>query len=63
MGDIPAEVQATVRSNEVERFCFLLNFTSEPKAVTFNESTFDLLERKVHGQAEIPPYGVRPVRL
>ena len=48
----------------VERLCFLLNFTSEPKSLTLNESTFDLLEeRKVHGQAEVPPYGVCLVRL
>jgi Beta-galactosidase C-terminal domain len=31
--EIPAEVQATVRSHEAERFCFLLNFTNEPKTV------------------------------
>ena len=61
--EIPAEVQATVRSNETERFCFLLNFTNEPKTVTFKESAFDLLEeRELHGHAEIPPYGVRLVR-
>ena len=57
--EIPAEVQATVRSNETERFCFLLNFTNEQKTVTFKESAFDLLEeRELHGRAEIPPYGV-----
>jgi len=57
--EIPAEVQATVRSNETERFCFLLNFTNEPKTVTFKGSAFDLLEeRELHGRAEIPPYGI-----
>jgi len=61
---IPAEVQVTVRSNDAERFCFLLNFTNEPKTVTFNQPTFDLLEeRELHAQAEVPPYGVRLVRL
>jgi len=57
--EIPAEVQATVRSNETERFCFLLNFTNEPKTVTFKGSAFDLLEeRELDGRAEIPPYDV-----
>ena len=61
--EVPAEVQATVRANETERFCFLLNFTREPKVVTFKESTVDLLEeRKLQGRAEISPYGVCLVR-
>ena len=54
-----AELQATVRVSERERFCVLLNFTSEPKVVTFKQSSFDLLEeRELAGQVEIPPYGV-----
>ena len=62
--DIPAEVQTVVRSNRTERFCFLLNFTNKPQPVTFKESAFDLLEgQKLQGHAEIPPYGVRFVRL
>ena len=61
--EIPPEVQATVRANESERFCFLLNFANEKKAVTFNESVFDLLEeREFHGLTEMPPYSVLLVR-
>ena len=61
--DIPAEVQATVRTNETERFCFLLNFTNEPKTVTFKKPAFDLLEeRELANRAEMPPYGVYLVR-
>jgi beta-galactosidase len=61
--DIPAEVQTVVRADNVQRFCFLLNFTSQPQEVTFKEATFDLLaEQKLAGQTEIPPYGVRFVR-
>src|ERR1700716_4351695 len=61
--EIPAEVQAVVRSNGAERFCFLLNFTPKPQAVTFRGSAFDLLEgQNFQGHAEIPPYGVRLVR-
>jgi beta-galactosidase len=57
--EIPAEIQATVRSNEAERFCFLLNFTNEPRTVSFEGSAFDLLEeRELYGREEIPPYGV-----
>ena len=57
--EIPAELQATVRVSERERLCFLLNFTSEPKVVTFKQSSFDFLqERELEGQVEIPPYGV-----
>jgi beta-galactosidase len=64
VAEIPAEVQATLRSNGLERFCFLLNFTNEPKTVTYKQSTFDFLEeRELHGQAEIPPYGLHFVRL
>ena len=61
--DIPAEVQTVVRADNVQRFCFLLNFTSQSQEVTFKEATFDLLaEQKLAGQTEIPPYGVRFVR-
>ena len=62
--EIPPEVQATVRASEAEQFCFLMNFANEAKTVTFNKSTFDLLEeRELSAQEEIPPYGVRFVRL
>ncbi len=62
--EIPAEVQATVRASEAGQFCFLLNFTNESKTVSFNKPTFDLLEeRELRGKAEIPPYGVRFVRV
>jgi beta-galactosidase len=61
--EIPAEVQAVVRSNGAERFCFLLNFTSQPQVVTFKEPAFDLLgTQKLHGRTELPPYGVLFVR-
>ncbi|MGA7213918.1 MAG: beta-galactosidase trimerization domain-containing protein, partial [Terrimicrobiaceae bacterium] len=61
--EIPAEVQATVRTNETERFCFLLNFTNEPKTVTFEKPAFDLLEeRELANRAEMPPYAVYLVR-
>jgi beta-galactosidase GanA len=61
--EIPAEVQTVVRANETEQFCFLLNFTSKSQAVTFKESTFDLLEeKKLKRHTKIPPYGVRLVR-
>jgi beta-galactosidase len=57
--EIPAEIQTTVRSNETERFCFLLNFTNEPRTVSFKGSAFELLEeRELRGREEIPPYGV-----
>jgi beta-galactosidase len=36
--EIPAQVQTVVRSNGAERFCFLLNFTNKPQAVTFKKS-------------------------
>jgi beta-galactosidase len=61
--EIPAEVQATVRSNETERFCFLLNFTSERKTIVFREVVFDLLGgQEMQGRTEIAPYGVCLVR-
>jgi beta-galactosidase len=61
--EIPAAVQATLRSNDQEEFCFLLNFTKTNQPVTFNQPVFDLLEeQKVNGRIEIPPYGVRFVR-
>jgi beta-galactosidase len=57
--EIPAELQATVRVSERERLCFLLNFTSEARVITFKEASFDFLqERDLEGQVEIPPYGV-----
>jgi beta-galactosidase len=57
--EIPAEVQAVVRSNGAEWFCLLLNFTNKPQPVTFKESAVDLLEgQKLQGHTEIPPYGV-----
>jgi beta-galactosidase len=61
--EIPSEVQATVRSNETERFCFLLNFTNEPKTIRFKGAAFELLEaRKLQGSEEIPAFGVFLVR-
>jgi beta-galactosidase GanA len=61
--EIPAEVQATVRSNETERLCFLLNFTSERQTMVFREVVFDLLEeQEMQGHTEIAPYGVCLVR-
>jgi beta-galactosidase len=61
--DIPAEVQTVVRADDAQRFCFLLNFTSQPQVAMFKEATFDLLaEQKLAGHTEIPPYGVRFVR-
>jgi beta-galactosidase len=61
--EIPAEVQAVVRSNGAERFCLLLNFTNKLQPVTFKESAFDLLEgQKLQAHAEIPSYGVRFIR-
>ena len=46
-----AELQATIRVSERERLCFLLNFTSELKVVTFKQSSFDFLEeRELEGQ-------------
>jgi beta-galactosidase len=61
--EIPTEVQTVVRSNESERFCFLLNFTNKARPVIFKEAAFDLLEeRKVQGPAEIPPYDLRFLR-
>ena len=57
--EIPAELQTTVRVSERERLCFLLNFTSQPKVVTFKQSSFDLLEeRELNGPVEVPAYGV-----
>jgi beta-galactosidase len=57
--EIPAGLQATVRVSERERLCALLNFTPEPKMVTFKQASFDLLqERELDSQIEIPPFGV-----
>jgi beta-galactosidase len=61
--EIPSAIQATLRSNGEEQFCFMLNFTRQNQAVTFREPAFDLLaEQKLNGRIEIPPYGVRFVR-
>ncbi|MBV8814550.1 MAG: beta-galactosidase [Verrucomicrobia bacterium] len=57
--EIPSELQAMVRSNGSEKFCFLLNFTSRPQRVRFKEPMWELLEeRKLDKDAELPPYGV-----
>ena len=61
--EIPPSIQATLRSNDEEEFCFLLNFTNQNQPVTFKEPAFDLIEeQKLNGRIEIPPYGVRLVR-
>jgi beta-galactosidase len=61
--EIPTEVQAVVRSNGAERFCFLLNFTNKQQPVIFKEAAYDLLEeRKLQGQTELPPYDIRFLR-
>jgi len=61
--EIPAEVQAVIRSNRAERFCILLNFTNKQQPVILKEAAFDLLaEQKLQGHAEIPAYDVRFLR-
>ena len=61
--EIPPEIQATLRTNGEDEFCFLLNFTNRNRPVTFREPAFDLLgEEKLNGRIDIPPYGVRFVR-
>jgi beta-galactosidase len=61
--EIPAAIQATLRSNGQEQFCFMLNFTNDKQPVTFREPAFELLEeQKLNGRNEIPPYGVWFVR-
>jgi beta-galactosidase len=61
--EISPAIQATLRTNGEEQFCFLLNFTRKNQAVTFREPAFDLLEgQKLNGRIDIPPYGVRLVR-
>src|SRR5262249_60675509 len=61
--EIPAEVQALVKSNGAERFCFLLNFTNKGQPVVFKEPAFDLLgAQKLQGHTEIPPYDVHFLR-
>jgi hypothetical protein len=61
--EVPAAVDALMRSNGTENFCFLLNFTDQPQQVRFRQPAFDLLgNRKVQGHEEIPAYGVYFVR-
>src|SRR3984893_4295136 len=61
--EVPAAVDAIVRSNGTEHFCFLLNFTDQPQQVRFKQPALDLLEkRKLQGHEEIPAYGVYFVR-
>jgi beta-galactosidase len=61
--EIPPAIQVTLRSNDEEQFCFMLNFTNQNQSVTFKEPAVDLLEeQKLNGRIEVPPYGVRFVR-
>lgn len=61
--EIPAAIQAILRTNDQEEFCFLLNFTKANQPVRFKAPAFDLLEeQKLTGRIEIPPYGVHFVR-
>jgi beta-galactosidase len=57
--EVPAAVDAIVRSNGTEHFCFLLNFTDQPQQVRFKQPALDLLgNQKLQGHEEIPAYGV-----
>ena len=61
---VPAAVQATVRDGEAGRHCFLLNFTARPQFVTLRRPVRDLLaEQELSGRTELPPYGVRLLKL
>jgi hypothetical protein len=46
-----------VRVSDGERFCFLLNFTSEPQAVTFKQSALTFWKSVNLRRTEIPAYG------
>jgi beta-galactosidase len=62
--EVPAAIEAIVRSNGSEHFCLLMNFTEHPQQVTFRQPALELLEsQKLQGSAEIPAYGVYFVRL
>jgi beta-galactosidase len=57
--EVSRHIHAVTRTNGSERFCFLLNFTSEPQKVEFRLPSLDLLgERKLSGKQEIPPFGI-----
>ncbi len=62
--EVPAAVQAIVRDGDAGRHCFLLNFTAQPQPVTLQRARHDLLaEQEVSGAVELPPYGVRLLKL
>jgi beta-galactosidase len=57
--EAPQVVEAIVRTNGSEDFCFLLNFADAPQQLTFKRPAMDLLGgRKLQVHEEIPPYGV-----
>jgi len=57
--EAPKAVDAILRSNGTEHFCFLLNFADAPQPLIFKKPALDLLGgRKLQGHEEIPAYGV-----
>jgi beta-galactosidase len=57
--EVPEAVEAIMRSNGTEHYCFLLNFADEPQQLIFRRPALDLLGgRKLQGREEIPAYGV-----
>jgi beta-galactosidase len=61
--EVPAAVDAIIRSNGAEQFCFLLNFTDQPQQVKFKQPAVDLLgNRTLQIHQEIPAYGVYLLR-
>ncbi len=61
---IPTAVQAIVRDGKAGRHCFLLNFTAHAQSVSFHRPVHDLLtNQELTGRTELPPYGVRLLKL
>ncbi len=61
--NIPAGIEAIVRSRGSENFCFLLNFTATPQDLEFNQPGYDLLgDKKMTGCYSLAPYEVLFVR-
>jgi len=61
--ELPEQVELSIRGNELAQYCFILNYSQQPAAITLHEPAYELLSGKtIDGQLELAGYDVLILR-